>query len=151
MIFFIQSENHTAIYIPVILQLNKICYNQAKDGVIMNALVLVLNETKYLEDILNNLMTIGVKGATILESQGMGSAILTGNFASSNRFGALKTAFDRERPYNKTIFAIIEDEELLHLAIETIKEVSGGLSKPGEGLLFTIPVGNVLGMAPDKN
>lgn len=116
----------------------------------MHALILVLNETEYLEDILNNLMTIGVKGATILESQGMGSAIMTGDFASSSRFGVLKTAFDRERPYNKTIFAVIEDEELLHLAIKTIREVSGGLSKPGEGLLFTVPVGNVMGMAPDK-
>lgn len=116
----------------------------------MHALVLVLNKTEYLEDILNNLMTIGVKGATILESQGMGSAIMTGHHSGSSRFGALKTAFDRERPYNKTIFAIIEDEALLHKAMETIRDVAGDLSEPGEGLMFTIPVGHVLGMAPDK-
>lgn len=116
----------------------------------MHVLVLVLNNTQYLEDILNNLMAIGVKGATILDSQGMGSKILTQQYASSNLFGTLKTAFDREHPYNKTIFTVIEDEELLHKAMDTIKSVAGDLSKPGEGLMFTMPVGHVMGMAPDK-
>lgn len=116
----------------------------------MHALVLILNETEYMEDILNGLMAIGVKGATILDSQGMGSKILARNYSSSNLFGTLKTAFDREHPYNKTIFTIIEGEELLHKAMETIQAIAGDLSKPGEGLMFTVPVGHVMGMAPDE-
>lgn len=116
----------------------------------MHALFLVLNKTECLEDILHGLMDIGVKGATILDSQGMGSKILSNDSSSSNLFGTLKTAFDREHPYNKTVFTVIEDEELLHKAMKTIKEISGGLSEPGEGLMFTIPVGHVMGMAPDK-
>ena len=87
----------------------------------MYVLVLVINKTEYMEDVLNNLMEIGVKGATILDSQGMGSKILTQQYASSNLFGALKTAFDREHPYNKTIFTVIESQELLDKAIETIR------------------------------
>ena len=113
----------------------------------MYALVLILNKTEYLEDILNNLMEIGVSGATILDSQGMGSAILTGDFAGSNLFGSLKTAFDREHPYNKTIFTVIENEELLEKAMNTIKDVAGDLSKPGEGLMFTVPVIHVMGLS----
>ena len=116
----------------------------------MHALILVLNKTEYLEDILNKLMEIGVKGATILDSQGMGSKILSNDYSSSNLFGTLKTAFDREHPYNKTIFTVIENEDLLHEAMKVIQEVSGGLSDPGEGLMFTVPVGHVMGMAPDK-
>lgn len=116
----------------------------------MYALILVLNKTEYMEDILNNLMEIGVKGATILDSQGMGSKILTRNFASQNLFGTLKTAFDREHPYNKTIFTIIEGEELLHKAMKTIQDVAGDLSQPGEGLMFTVPVGHVMGMSPNN-
>ncbi len=42
----------------------------------MNALFIVLNEIEYLDDILDGFVDIGVKGATILDSQGgMGSAI----------------------------------------------------------------------------
>lgn len=116
----------------------------------MHALIIVLNKTEYMEDILNNLMKIGVKGATILDSQGMGSKILSKNYETQNLFGTLKTAFDREHPYNKTIFTVIESEELLDKAMETIQAVVGDLSKPGEGLMFTVPVGKVLGLSPNN-
>ena len=42
----------------------------------MLALFLVLNEVDYLDDILAKFVEVGVKGATILESQGMASAML---------------------------------------------------------------------------
>lgn len=113
----------------------------------MYALILVLNKTEYLEDILSNLMDIGVKGATILDSQGMGSAIVAGNHAHAGMLTAFKSAFDREHPYNKTVFTVIETEELLLKAMETIKETAGDLSNPGEGLMFTVPVSHVMGMA----
>lgn len=116
----------------------------------MHALFLVLNETKYMEDVLSGLMDVGVKGATILDSQGMGSKILTNQYESSNLFGTLKTVFDREHPFNKTIFTVIETDELLEKAIAAIQAVAGDLSQPGEGLMFTVPVGQVLGMAPTK-
>ncbi len=114
----------------------------------MHALIIVLNHTEYMEDILNKLVEIGVKGATILDSQGMGSKILSKNYSSHNLFGALKTAFDREHPYNKTIFTVIENDELLNLAISSIQSIVGDLSRPGEGLMFTVPVGQVMGLAP---
>jgi len=41
----------------------------------MNVLFIVLNEPEYLDAILDSFVEIGVKGATILDSQGMGSAI----------------------------------------------------------------------------
>lgn len=116
----------------------------------MHALIIVLNKTDYMEDILNGLMSIGVKGATIIDSQGMGSKILSHNYSSSNLFGTLKTAFDREHPYNKTIFTVIEGEDLLHKAMETIQAVAGDLSQPGEGLMFSVPVNHVMGMSAEK-
>lgn len=116
----------------------------------MHALVLVLNNREYMEDVLNGLVEVGVKGATILDSQGMGSEILAHNFSSANLFGGLKTVFDREHPFNKTIFTVIEDEELLHKAMDKIKLIVGDLSSAGEGLMFSIPVDNVMGMAKDR-
>ena len=45
----------------------------------MHALFLVLNKTDELEDVLAAMMKAGVKGATIVDSQGMGSAIVIGD------------------------------------------------------------------------
>lgn len=115
----------------------------------MYALVLVLNKTEYLEDILNKLLEIGVKGATILDSQGMGSAMVSGNFEHTGMLSAFKSAFDRQHPYNKTVFTVIEDEALLHEAMDCIKNIAGDLSQPGEGLMFTVPVMHIMGMAKD--
>lgn len=112
----------------------------------MNALFIVLNETEYLDDILDGFVEIGVKGATILDSQGMGSAITNSGRGHDAFFGAIRNFLDNARPYNKTIFTVIEDEEILMQAVRTVKEIVGDINKPGVGMMFTVPVGNVYGM-----
>lgn len=115
----------------------------------MHALILVLNKVDELEDVLAAMMAAGVKGATIIDSQGMGSAIVIGDNQSLPLFGSLKSMFDREHPYNKTIFTVIENDELLDSVIDAVRSTIGNLDKPGEGLMFTIPVSNVYGMRKD--
>lgn len=113
----------------------------------MNALFLVLNETEYLDDILDAFVDVGVKGATILDSQGMGSALtLTNGGKNQPFFGALRSLLDNARPYNKTIFTIIEDEEILDDAVKAVKKILGDMEKPGVGLMFTLPIGKIYGM-----
>ena len=108
----------------------------------MNILFLVLNEVEYLEDILDAFVDVGVKGATILDSQGMGSALTNGG-KEFPFFGALRNLLDGARPYNKTIFTVIEDENILEEAVKAVKEILGDMSNPGVGLMFTLPVGNI--------
>lgn len=112
----------------------------------MHALVLVLNKVELLEEILASLTKNGVSGATILDSQGMGSAIVSGAQYEVPIFGSLKSFFDREHPYNKTLFTILESDEKLDKAIEAITSVTGNLENPNEGLMFTVPVGRVIGL-----
>lgn len=109
----------------------------------MNALFIVLNETEYLDDILDSFVDIGVSGATILDSQGMGSAITNSGRGSDPFFGAIRSFLENSRPYNKTIFTVIEDEEILFETIKTVKSILGDISKPGVGMMFTVPVGNI--------
>ncbi|MBU5436393.1 hypothetical protein KQI42_00120 [Tissierella sp. MSJ-40] len=116
----------------------------------MYALFLVLNETEYLDDILTAFVEIGVKGATILDSQGMGSAILNNENSRDIIFGGLKSFLDSSKPYNKTIFTIIENEQLLNKAVRAVKDVIGDIYKPGAGLMFTVPVGKVYGIGKDE-
>ena len=112
----------------------------------MNALFIVLNEIEYLDDILDGFVDIGVKGATILDSQGMGSAITNSGRGSDPFFGAIRTFLDNARPYNKTIFTVIEEEEVLQEAVKTVKRILWDINKPGVGMMFTVPVGNVYGI-----
>ena len=112
----------------------------------MNALFIVLNEIDCLDDILDEFVEIGVKGATILDSQGMGSAISHSGRGGEPLFGSIRAFLDNSRPYNKTIFTIIDDEELLEKAVDSVKRIVGDIDKPGVGLMFTMPVGHVFGM-----
>ncbi|MFW5648233.1 MAG: hypothetical protein ACOCG5_04040, partial [Candidatus Alkaliphilus sp. MAG34] len=107
----------------------------------MHVLILVLNATEYLDDILAAFVDVGVKGATILESQGMASAIVNNLDKQVPLFGSLKSFLNNSRPYNKTVFAVIENKELLDEAIRATKNIIGDISQPGVGLMFSIPVG----------
>lgn len=108
-----------------------------------NVLFLVLNKEEYLEEILDMFLETGVKGATILDSQGMGRAIGESDYL----FGAIRKIIDGSRPYNKTIFTVIEDENLLEEVIDRVQSILGDISEPGIGMMFTIPLGKVYGMA----
>lgn len=112
----------------------------------MNVLFIVLNKMEYLEDILDRFVDLGVKGATILDSQGMGSAITNSGQGSHPFFGQIRLFIDNAKPYNKTIFTVIEDEALLYQTVEAVKSILGDIMEPGVGMMFTIPVGNVYGM-----
>ncbi len=115
----------------------------------MHVLILVLNATEYLDDILAAFVDVGVKGATILESQGMASAIVNNLDKQVPLFGSLKSFLNNSRPYNKTVFAVIENKELLDEAIRATKNIIGDISQPGVGLMFSIPVGEVYGLNGD--
>lgn len=112
----------------------------------MDVLFIVLNEEEYLDDILDSFIEIGVTGATILDSQGMGSAMTNSGRGKDPFFGGIRTFIENARPYNKTIFTVIEDKELLDKTVKTVKGILGDINKPGVGMIFTIPVGNTYGM-----
>lgn len=111
----------------------------------MNILFLVLNKTEYLDEILDAFVELGVRGATILDSQGMGSAI-SNSEKDSAFFGGLKSLLVNARPYNKTVFTVIEDKETLEKVVKEVKKILGNINEPGVGLMFTLPVGEIFGM-----
>jgi len=59
----------------------------------------------------------------------------------------LRYLLEGNRPYNKTIFAVVENESKVDEAIAVVEEICGSLDKPGTGLLFTLPVTRVRGLA----
>lgn len=111
----------------------------------MQVLIMVLNKTDILEDILEKLDEVGVRGATIIDSQGMARVIGSIHPEKIPIFGSLSMLINENRPYNKTIFTVLQDDKVQD-AINAIKSVTGDLSKPNIGIVFTIPVNYVEGI-----
>ncbi|NLK69384.1 MAG: hypothetical protein GX283_09530 [Clostridiaceae bacterium] len=107
----------------------------------MRVLIIVLNNTDYLEEVLSLLVKHNVKGATILESQGMASSIVNNDITNIPLFGSLKTLLQDRHPYNKTIFTVINNQEKLHKVVGAIQNLLKDERKPDGCFMFTVPVG----------
>lgn len=108
----------------------------------MYVLFIILNEPSYLNDILAKFVELGVKGATIVDSQGMASAIVHGQIEDIPLFGSLKNLLNGTNtgPYNKTIFTVLENEELVEKTVISIQGIIENKKKYSAGFMFTIPV-----------
>lgn len=106
----------------------------------MNAVVIVLNRPEYLEDVLGAFLEIGVTGATVVNSVGMGR-ILSHDVPI---FAGLRSAFPGANPGNKTVFTVVSDE-LVDDVLEVVDDVCGSFHEPGSGFAFVVPVGAVRG------
>ncbi|NLK29649.1 MAG: hypothetical protein GX305_01145 [Aminobacterium colombiense] len=111
----------------------------------MQMLVIVLNKVDKVESLFKEFINIGVRGATIIDSTGM-ARVLHEDIDKIPLFGSIKMLINDQYPYNKTIFVVLEDEQV-QPAIDAVKRVVEDLSKPDVGILFTIPVNCVEGLA----
>lgn len=107
----------------------------------MYALFIVLNAIDYLEDILSGFVEVGVSGATILDSQGMGSTIVNNRSTKIPLFGALHMLLEDSHPYSKTIFTVLGSEAMVEKTVAVVQEVIGDISDTGVGFMFTVPIG----------
>ena len=108
----------------------------------MKLVVFVLNQEEFLEDVLEAFVEAGITGATILDSEGMGR-FLTYDVPL---FADFREFMKGNKPYNKTIFSVVEKEEKIKIVETLIEKICGSLSEPGTGILFTIPVDYVKGL-----
>ena len=108
----------------------------------MELLVFVLNKPDELEPLLKAFVDIGIKGATVIDTQGM--ATFFDKTEDLPMFGSLKMLVNKNHKSNKTIFVVL-NHDLVKTAIQTIKDVVGDLSEPNVGILFTLPLSHVEG------
>ena len=99
-------------------------------------MVFVLNREEFLDEILSGFLEIGITGATIVDSMGMGR-ILAYDIPI---FAGLRGVLAGGRPHNKTILSVLPDKETYEKAFELIEDVCGNLADPGNGVLFALPV-----------
>ena len=110
----------------------------------MKLLILILNKVEKLEEVLEGFIEIGISGATIIDSVGMGHIICQ----EVPIFAGLRFMFSGAKPHNKTIFSVIKDEKE-ESALRILKKILGDINEPGTGIVFTIPLHRVEGLKPE--
>ncbi len=109
----------------------------------LNLLMVILNDQKYLPAILDEWRKIGVPGTTILKSAG---AHATRNWLRQVGLGALGGLFETKEVETRTLIAVFDDEDLLAQAIAEAERVTGGFERPNSGLLVVLPVSKAVGL-----
>jgi len=101
----------------------------------LKAVFIVLMDSEQVSAVMERMLEIGVKGATVLNSRGM-----TGFLQDPPPF------FSRIRHFtgsgvtdNQTIFTVVS-ERGVKMVFDIVDEVTGGLSENGAGIAFAVPV-----------
>ena len=111
----------------------------------MYLLVQVLEQTERLAELLEGFAKAGVTGTTVVDSVGMGRVLLNSE-ADVPAMQTIKSVLSKGNPTNKTVFAVVQDEDTLRMAIEVVRSLCGDLDLPGTGILFTLRLDYVLGL-----
>lgn len=110
----------------------------------MRLLVAVINDPEKLDEILSGFVELGITGATILNTEGMGRVLAQ----DIPIFAGLQTLLAGARPQNRLVLSVVPVEKVAG-SIELLQEVCGNLDSPSTGIAFTLPVDTVVGLAPE--
>jgi nitrogen regulatory protein P-II 1 len=115
----------------------------------MYLLMVILDKAYHLDQILAKFPEIGITGATIIESMGVGAGTLFGTDAPV--IANLRQIFDNDRlTFNHTLISVIEDEQVLNNAMREIADIVGGFDKPNTGIMFSVKLDQVFGFKQKK-
>lgn len=106
----------------------------------MELLIIILNKEEYFEKIVSILVEAGVSGATILESEGIGHFLAY----EVPIFAGLRQLTGERKSINKTILAVLEDKDIFNNLKELLAEEKIDFTKPGTGIIVTLPINNVI-------
>lgn len=113
----------------------------------MELLVCIINDPRKVDDILQIFLEIGITGATILDSYGMGKTLVQ----DIPIFAGFRNLMSGTGSYNKTILSVVKEKEKVERAIAAIESLCGDLNDPATGIVFTVPVQNVKGLRPESS
>ncbi|MER2063937.1 MAG: hypothetical protein ABS873_04750 [Alkalibacterium sp.] len=102
----------------------------------MELVVIVLNQTDMLNELLTLFLKYKIKGATVLDSSGMGH-LISNQFPIFSMFAELS---DEREANSKTIFTVVKDEAERAEVLSVTESVCGDLTQPDNAIFFSVPV-----------
>ncbi len=111
----------------------------------MVLLVFICNRPEKLEEVLEGFLEIGITGATIVDSVGMGRVLSS----EVPIFAGFRSLFRGASSVNRTVLSVVREKDTVREAFGIIEDAVGTLDDPGNGIAFTIPVEDVRGLMPE--
>jgi hypothetical protein len=115
----------------------------------MYFILFVLHDISKMKSLLEAWEQAGVKGATLLFSTGLGRIRQNyGLMEDFPLFPSMSKIIDQfeEMDLNRTIFSVVESDEIVRKILHQTQEIVGDLSLPNTGILIVLPVAQVYGL-----
>ena len=109
----------------------------------MKLLLIVLNSTEQLEEVLEGLIEVGVTGATVVDSMGMGHII-----EDVPLFAGMRNIFKAAKPRNNMIFSVVTDTQAAD-ALPILDTILDCAHPRGKGIAFTLPIDSAIGVGTE--
>ncbi len=113
----------------------------------MQFILFVLNDPEIMDDVITAWEEVGVGGITILPSTGM--ARIRDKAAWRDDLPLIPSIddfHDYVEAFNRTLFTIVDSDEMVDKVIEATQRVTGDLNDPDTGILVTMPVNRFVGI-----
>jgi nitrogen regulatory protein PII len=105
----------------------------------MKLLFIVLNSKDALEEVLEGLIEVGVTGATVVDSVGMGHII-----EEVPLFAGMKDTFRSSKPHNNVILSVIGDTQATE-TLSMLEKILACSQEKHKGIAFTVPIDAAIG------
>ena len=115
----------------------------------MYFILFVLHDISKMKKLLEAWEQAGVKGATVLFSTGLGRIRQNyGLMEDFPLFPSMNKIIDEleEMDLHRTLFSVVESDEIVKKILHQTQEIVGDLSKPNTGILIVLPVAQVYGL-----
>jgi nitrogen regulatory protein PII len=116
--------------------------------------VLIVDDIEYCPAVLDAWEEAGVLGATILASTGLGRIRQAGLRDDMPLLPNLQDLFVREEVQHRTLFSVVDSQEMVDKMAAAVQQVIGDLDDPHTGFMFVLPVSQVYGFGkhrPDRS
>ena len=108
--------------------------------------LLIVYDIEQCPDVLDAWDALNVPGITILESTGMGTIREEGIRDDLPLMPSLSDLFRLKERRHRTIFTVVEGEEMVDRIVDKTEEILGSLEEPRNGVIFVLPVSRVEGL-----
>ena len=112
---------------------------------IMQLLVMITNQTEKVPGVLSGFMEAGIRGASVIDCEGMLAALDRASIEPPSIFGSLRKFINPENELNKMLVVLLP-ADVVPKAKDVIHSVIGQFNKPNTGVMFTLPVLDVEGI-----
>ena len=109
--------------------------------------VLVMDELEKVSEVMEAWQEVGVSGITVWDSRGLGrthhSTVVRNGIPLMPSLSWLLQTREEE---HRTIFTLVDNDEIVDKLIEETEKITGGLDGPKKGILFVLPVMRAVGV-----